>query len=91
MPSYVRLYGFDITNIDIMETIGNDAGVEGSEMQSNGRGWAEGDNIIRFFIAEVPEDNPEAPPIFRKAEIVVNFYDSDRDVVLTPTDFELMQ
>jgi hypothetical protein len=91
MPSYVRLYQFDITNIDIMETLANEADLEGDDEPSNGETWSAGDNIIRFFIAEVPEDNPEAPPIFRVADIVVNYHNSNRDVVLTPTDFELMQ
>ncbi len=82
MPSYVRQYDFTISNIDIMDTEGY---VAGDVTYRN-----PGDNHIRFFIAQVPEDNPEAPPIFRMADILVNMDDEGRTVVLTPNEFELM-
>ena len=83
MPSYVRQYGFTISNIDIMDTFGSAPGAVPQR--------ADGDNCIRFFIAEVPEDNPDSPPLFRTADIVVNIgEEGGRTVLLTPADFELM-
>ncbi len=82
LPSYVRQYGFHITNIDIMDTAGY--AVDGVWVR------APGENRIRFFIAQVPEDNPEAPPVFRVADVVVNINDDNRTIVLTPADFRLM-
>ena len=81
-PSYVRSYGFTISNIDIMDTVGS--GTVDEPL------LAAGENRIRFFIAEVPEDNPDAPPLFRTADIVVNIQAEGRTVILTPADFELM-
>lgn len=59
-----RRISFDITNIDIMNTLAAD-------------GRARGDNVIRFFIAEVPEDMPESNPVYRVADIVINFNDME--------------
>jgi len=83
MESYVRQYNFDISNIDIMETVGY--------IKENGEEWKAGDNLIRFYIAEVPEDRPDISPIFRMAEIVVNIDRSSGSIVLTPSDFTLIQ
>ncbi|WP_291317162.1 hypothetical protein [Desulfuromonas sp.] len=83
MPSYVREYNFHISNIDIMDTAGFED-EEGVVLRP------EGDNRLRFYVAEVPEDNPDSPPVFRMAEIVVNMNDEGRNIVLTPADFELM-
>jgi hypothetical protein len=59
-----RRISFDITNIDIMNTLAAD-------------GRARGDNVIRFFIAEVPEDMPESNPVYRVADIVINYNDME--------------
>jgi hypothetical protein len=59
-----RRISFNISNIDIMNTLAAD-------------GRARGDNVIRFFIAEVPEDMPESNPVYRVADIVVNFNDTE--------------
>ena len=83
MPSYVRQYQFCISNIDIMNTRGY--------VKENGEYQAAGDNLIRFYIAEVPEDNPDCTPIFRMAEIVVNSKDINKNIILTPNDFQLIQ
>ncbi|MEW5803046.1 MAG: hypothetical protein AB1847_13175 [bacterium] len=83
MQSYVRQYHFLISNIDIMDTKGR--------IGENGEYWRPGDNLIRFYIAEVPEDNPSSTPIFRMAEVVVNSNDKNRQIVLTPQDFILIQ
>ncbi len=83
MPSYVRQYSFTVSNIHVMETVGD---TEIAQRTLNS-----GDNLIRFYIAQVPEDNPDSQPIFRVAEVVVNIADFNKDLVLTPTDFELIQ
>lgn len=81
-PSYVRQYHFNITNIDVMDTL--DYVLDGTLVRPAG------ENRVRFYIAEVPEDNPDAPPIFRMVEVVMNMNNSNRTMVLTPNDFELM-
>lgn len=59
-----RRVSFNISNIDIMATLGGD-------------GRLPGDNLIRFFIAEVPEDMPDSEPVYRVADVLVNFYDNE--------------
>ncbi|MGC9324279.1 MAG: VWA domain-containing protein [Desulfomonilia bacterium] len=83
MASYVRRFTFTITNIDIAETLGYTT--------ADGRQWSEGDNLIRFYLAEVPEDAPESPPVFRMAEILVNINDPEKTITLTPGDFILLE
>jgi hypothetical protein len=83
MPSYVRQYGFSISNIDVMNTT--------AHTDANGTYWNQGDNLIRFYIAEVPEDNPDTVPIFRMAEVIVNVGDENKTITLTPSDFSLLQ
>jgi hypothetical protein len=78
-PSYVRQYRFVISNVDIADTLAGPAG-----------GAAAGSNRLRFFIAQVPEDNPDAPPLFRVAEAVVNANAGGQTIALTPGDFELL-
>lgn len=82
MESYVRQYNFDISNIDIVETL--------PYTMENGEEWLEGDNLIRFYLAEVPEDAPDDPPVFRMAEVIVNINDDNKTIVLTPADFRLL-
>ncbi len=81
--SYVRQYDFTISNLDVMDT--------GGYTDENGTSWAEGSNLIRFYIAEIPEDNPDAVPIFRVAEVMVNIADENKHITLTPHDFTLIQ
>jgi hypothetical protein len=50
-----------------------------------------GENLIRLYIAQVPEDNPDTLPLFRMAEVVVNFNEDRRQITLTPADFQLIQ
>jgi hypothetical protein len=69
-----RRISFNISNIDIMNTLAAD-------------GRARGDNVIRFFIAEVPEDMPESNPVYRVADIVVNFNDLESRTI-TVDSFE---
>ncbi len=82
LPTYVRQFSFEIANIDIRDTLGYaEDGV-----------WvrAPGENRIRVFVAQVPEDDPDGPPVFRVADVVVNINNDNRTVVLTPGDFQLM-
>lgn len=63
-----RRISFNISNIDIMPTLA-----------ANGR--EEGDNLIRMFIAEVPQDMPDSNPVYRVADILVNYYDTESRVI----------
>ena len=81
--TYVRRYTFQISNIHVM-----DSGLAGHDMAQ--MSLHRGDNLIRLFIAQVPEDQPDSPPVFRMAEAIINFDDHNKDVVLTPSDFRLV-
>jgi len=83
MESYVRHYNFTISNIDIMDTM--------SYIKEDGDEWARGSNLIRIYVAEVPEDRPETTPVFRMAEVLVNIYDQTDTIILSPSDFTLLQ
>jgi hypothetical protein len=83
MESFVRHYDFSISNIDVMDT--------GGYTDAGGQYWQPGNNSIRFFIAEVPEDNPNAVPLFRVADVNINITDEERNITLTPNDFTLIQ
>jgi hypothetical protein len=82
MASYVRQFNFDISNIYLADTLGY--------VKEDGTQWVEGDNLIRFYLAEVPEDRPDSPPVFRMAEVIVNIDDHNRVISLTPGDFTLL-
>jgi len=83
VPSYVRKYSFNISNIDLVETIGF--------IDAEGTKWNYGDNLIYLYIAQVPEDSQSSAPIFRMAEIRHNIYDLNNTVILTPGEFRLIQ
>jgi len=83
MESYVRHYNFTISNIDIMDTM--------SYIKEDGEEWVQGSNLIRIYVAEVPEDRPESTPVFRMAEVLVNIYDQTDTIILSPSDFTLLQ
>ena len=83
MESYVRRFDFTVSNIDVVNTVGF--------TEPDGTVWNSGDNLIRFFLAEVPEDSPESPPIFRMAEIIINMNDINKIITLTPGDFILLE
>jgi hypothetical protein len=82
MPN-MRLYDFNISNISIMRT--------GGSMLNGERDLFPGDNVIRLFIAQVPEDMPTELPVFRVADVVMNFDGSVRRVTLYPADFQLLE
>jgi hypothetical protein len=79
----VRRYDFSISNIAIMET--------GGSFLNGDIDLEPGDNVIRLFIAQVPEDMPDQLPIFRMAEVVINFDDPTRSAHLYPADFQLLE
>lgn len=79
----VRRYDFSISNISIMET--------GGSFLEGEIDLEPGDNVIRLFIAQVPEDMPDQMPVFRMAEVVINHDDSTRSVHLYPADFQLLE
>jgi Bacterial TSP3 repeat/von Willebrand factor type A domain len=83
MASYVRQFNFNVSNIDVADTLGF--------IDEDGDEHMPGDNLIRFYLAEVPEDTPDNPPVFRMAEVTVNINDTNKDVTLTPGDFMLLQ
>ena len=82
MASFVRRYSFDISNIDVMETL--------PVVTSNGEQREAGDNLIRFYLAEVPEDTPDRAPVYRMAEVIVNIDDDNKHIELSPADFQLL-
>ena len=79
----MRLYDFIISNISIMRTSGS--------MLNGQQDLFPGDNIIRLFIAQVPEDMPTELPVFRVADVVMNFDGSIRRAHLYPADFQLLE
>jgi len=81
--SNVRRYDFDISNIGIMATSG--CSINGLPDLNPG------ENRIRLFIAQVPEDMWDAPPVFRIAEVIVDYYSATREVALYPANFDLQE
>jgi hypothetical protein len=79
----MRRYDFRISNISIMNTRGSYVG--------DARDLSPGDNVIRLFIAQVPEDMPDQLPVFRMADVVVNYSSNIRSVTLYPADFQLLE
>ncbi|MFZ1984682.1 MAG: hypothetical protein WAU91_09740 [Desulfatitalea sp.] len=79
----VRRYDFNISNIAIMRTSGS--------YVSSQRSLANGDNVVRLFIAQVPEDMPDQPPVFRVADVLINASNGPRRIVLYPADFQLLE
>jgi hypothetical protein len=87
LPQGIRNYSITISNISVMNTIGavpNDLFKEGQALEP-------GDNVVRIYIAQVPEDRPDAPPVFRMAEVIIN---TNQDASFTQTlgwnQFELI-
>lgn len=83
MESYVRRYEFTVSNVDVMSTLGYTTVDDDN--------WLPGDNLIRMYIAQVPEDREGNPPIFRMAEVLINQNDLNKTVTLTPGDFILLE
>lgn len=82
LPQGIRKYSFNITNISIMDSLG--------EAPDGRYGLVPGDNFIRLYVAQVPEDRPNSPPVFRMAEVYINAMAPTLSIVLGPNDFELI-
>ncbi len=79
----MRRYDFSISNISLMDTLGS---------QLNGvPQLAPGDNVVRVFVAQVPEDMPDQLPVFRVADVVFNYRNSTRSIYMYPADFQLLE
>lgn len=78
----IRKYSFEISNISIIDTEG--------EGENNHYGLDPGDNLIRLYVAQVPEDRPESAPVFRMTEVIINTESFTREIELSPLDFELI-
>ena len=68
LPQGIKLYTIEVSNISLMET----AGAVPNDIFKSGEALAQGDNVIRIYVAQVPEDRPDAPPVFRMAEVTIN-------------------
>lgn len=84
--SYVRQYGYSVSNIDIVDTM-----IAGRYAETTDTGLQPGDNLIRFYIAQVPEDFPDTDPIFRVAEFYVNVDDDEDQQDFDSVTFELLE
>jgi len=80
----VRQYLFNISNIDLIDTT-----IEARPNEVSDLLMQPGDNLIRFFIAQTPEDRPNSPPVYRVAEVLVNLYDDRRTFDISGSSFEL--
>jgi hypothetical protein len=86
LPQGIRKYYFEISNISLMETIG-----AGPNDIFNDVELRPGDNVIRLYIAQVPEDRPDTPPVFRMAEVTVNALEATTYTIeLGANNFELI-
>ena len=83
--SNVRRYDFSISNISIQETEGS-YGLDGTTRLLN-----PGENLVRLFIAQVPEDMPNAQPIYRTCDVIFNYNSETRSQTLIPADFQLLE
>lgn len=86
----MKRYDFNISMISVMGTEGGVTHVapnsEGTNLILN-----PGDNVVRLFIAQVPEDMPDQLPVFRVVDRVFNYYDDHRTEVLYPSHFSLLE
>jgi hypothetical protein len=78
--SHVRQFGFTVSNIRLMDTL----------LRADGQGYLAGDNVIELYIAQVPDDQPNLTPVYRRATVTVNYDDVNKDIHLTPSNFELI-
>lgn len=83
MVANMRRYDFSISNISILDTSGST--LNGAPL------LAPGDNVVKVFIAQVPEDAPDQVPVFRVADLIFNYRTATRRVLLYPADFQLLE
>ena len=87
MPQGIRRYSLTVSNISLMDT----RGAVPNDVFNGGLAMEPGDNIIRLYIAQVPEDRPNSPPVFRMAEVTINTLNDDTyTVTLSRDQFELI-
>lgn len=87
LPQGIKRYTINVSNISLMDTIG----AVPNDIFNGGQEMLPGDNIIRLYIAQVPEDRPNAPPVFRMAEVTINTLQDDTYTVYLGRDqFELI-
>ncbi|MEE4175383.1 MAG: hypothetical protein V2I57_14115, partial [Xanthomonadales bacterium] len=87
MPQGIRRYSLTVSNISLMDT----RGAVSNDVLNGGLAMEPGDNIIRLYIAQVPEDRPNSPPVFRMAEVTINtLHDDTYTVTLSRDQFELI-
>ncbi len=78
--SYVREFEFTISNIHLLDT----------GLRTDMDGHLAGDNLIQLYVAQVPSDQPESTPLFRRATVTVNISETDKTIEFTPDNFELI-
>jgi hypothetical protein len=78
-----RRYDFNFSDISLMDT--------GGGVMDRDHVLEPGENLIRVYIAQVPEDMPDQAPVFRVAECVFNFRGGGRNCYLYPADFQLLE
>jgi hypothetical protein len=87
LPQGIKRYTITISNISLMST----DGAVPNDLFNEGRAMESGDNIVRVYIAQVPEDRPDAPPVFRMAEVIFNTsQDASYTQTLGSNQFELI-
>jgi hypothetical protein len=87
LPQGIRRYTINISNISLMDTSGSVA----NDLFKEGQTLDAGDNVVRVYIAQVPEDRPDAPPVFRMAEVIFNkSQDTSYSQTLGWNQFELI-
>ncbi|MBT8339400.1 MAG: hypothetical protein HKP58_13220, partial [Desulfatitalea sp.] len=79
----MRRCTFDIWNIQLMQTAGG--------LTPDGRMLAPGDNYVKLFIAQVPEDMPDRLPVYRVVDGVFNYENGPHHIQLYPGDFDLLE
>lgn len=84
--SYVREYDYTVSNIDVIDTM-----IAGRYAEVTDTGMSAGDNLIRFYIAQVPEDDPDTDPVYRVAEFYVNVDDEEEQYDFSSVTFELLE
>lgn len=86
LPEGIRRYEIAISNISQMDT----SGAVANAILNGGKAMIPGDNVIRLYIAQVPEDQPDSPPIFTMAEATINYHSEENTILLGPADFKIL-
>jgi hypothetical protein len=78
-----RRYDFRFSDISLMNT--------GGGVMDPDHVLSPGQNFVRVYVAQVPEDMPDQAPVFRVAECVFDFQGGGRNCYLYPADFQLLE